>query len=77
MKTVTILRPEAVSVIHMVAKKDFTGIIIEISIDLLKANNLGASYPHARVSGLEDGKRSRTLSLTSAPTQMSKSDSFQ
>lgn len=45
MKTVTILRPEAVSMIHMVAKKDFTGIIIEISIDLLKANNLGASYP--------------------------------
>lgn len=42
MKTVTILPPKAVL---MVAKKDFKMIIIQISIDLLKANNLGASYP--------------------------------
>lgn len=71
MKTVTILPPKAVL---MVAKKDFKMIIIQISIDLLKANNLGAWDPPCKSFRLEDGKRSRTLSF--APALMSKMTHF-
>lgn len=45
MKTVTILPPKVALTIHMAAKKDFKVMMVEISIDLLKMNNLGASYP--------------------------------
>lgn len=57
MKNVTILPPKAVL---MVAKKDFKMIIIQISIDLLKANNLGGLVsPACKSFRVEDGKRSR------------------
>lgn len=57
MKTITILPSKVALTIHMAAKKDFKVMMVEISIDLLKMNNLGASYPPCksfRVRGWEE-----------------------